>query len=52
MYQRRSGHTLTPLMEGKIQYRKMLKKHNFEVVRGELRARGLSEKFDSSTNLL
>ena len=50
MYQRRSGQTLTPLIEGKVQYGKMLKKHNMEAVQNELLARGLSDKFNNKTN--
>ena len=41
-YQRREGYTLTPLMAGKIQYGKMLKKDNMDAVREELTARSLS----------
>lgn len=50
VYQRRTGQTLTPLIEGKIQFGKMLKKHNMEAVKGELLARGLGDKFDNNTN--
>ena len=46
-FQRREGYTLTPLMEGKIQYGKMKKKDNMDAVRDELRVRCIS--FDSST---
>ena len=42
------GYHLTPLLCGKIQYAKMLKKHNFEQVRNECRARNLL--FDDKTN--
>ena len=48
VYQRRTGHTLTPLMLGKIQYHKMKKEHNISQVRKELTARNIS--FDSTTN--
>jgi len=50
VYQRRTGQTLTPLIEGKIQFGKMLKKHNMEAVKGELLARELGDKFDNNTN--
>ena len=46
-YQRRSGYTLTPLMQGKIQYGKMRKNDNIEAVREELKARLVD--FDSNT---
>ena len=38
-FQRREGYTLTPLLEGKIQYGKMKKKDNMDAVRDELKAR-------------
>ena len=44
IYERRTGQTLTPLMEGKIRYHKMLKKRNMVQVRGKLAVLGLSEK--------
>ena len=47
VHERRTGHTLTPLISGKIQYAKMLKKDNFEAVRNEMRARDLA--FDENT---
>ena len=39
VYSRRTGQTLTPLMLGKIQYGKLVKRHNIEAIRQELRAR-------------
>ena len=39
IYERRTGQTLTPLMNGKIQIHKMKKQHNMEAVRKELRLR-------------
>ena len=48
LYERRTGQTLTPLMDGKIQYHKMKKAHNLEAVRDELRERGCA--FDQTTN--
>ena len=50
VYERRSGQTLTPLIDGRIQYGKMLKKYNTEAIQGELQARGLGDKFDDKTN--
>ena len=50
VYQRRVGQTLTPLIEGQIQYGKLLKRFNFDAVRDELTERGLSDKFDRKTN--
>ena len=47
--QQRSGHTLTPLMEGKIQYYFLTAKDNIAQIRAELEARGLSDKFDEKT---
>ena len=38
-YQRRREVTLTPLIEGKIRYSKLLMSRNTEAVRGELRKR-------------
>ena len=38
-YQRREGYTLTPLMEGRIQYGLLKKADNTDAVRGELLAR-------------
>ena len=49
VYQQRVGQTLTPLIQGKIQYGKLLKKHNIEQVRCELIKRGEGEKFDERT---
>ena len=46
-FQRQEGYTLTPLMEGKIQYGKMKKLANIDPVRNELRAR--SVEFETST---
>ena len=40
-YQRREGYTLTPLMEGRIQYGLLLKTDNADAVRDELLARGV-----------
>eukprot|EP00957_Ditylum_brightwellii_P016552 1244250-Ditylum_brightwellii.AAC.1 len=48
VYQQRSGVTLTPLMEGKVQYHKMKKEHNIIAVREELCALGVP--FLPSTN--
>jgi len=48
VYERRTGQTLTPLMDGKIQYHKMKKAHNLEAVRNELRERGCA--FDQLSN--
>ena len=50
VYQRRVGQTLTPLIEGRIQYGKLLKRFNFDTVRDELTEQGLSNKFDRETN--
>ena len=36
IYERRQGQNLTPLLEGKIQYGKLLKAHNLEAVRDEV----------------
>ena len=47
-YERRTGQTLTPLMQGKIQYHKLKKAHNLEQVRNELKERELP--FDQTTN--
>ena len=47
--QQRSGHTLTPLMEGKIQYYFLTAKDNILQVRAALEERGLSDKFDDKT---
>ena len=44
------GQTLTPLIQGKIQYRKLKKKFNIEQVRCELCERGLNEKLDDKKN--
>ena len=41
VHKRRTGHTLTPLISGKIQYTKISKAHNIQAVRNELIARGL-----------
>ena len=49
-YQRRVGQTLTPLMQGKIQYGKLIKKYNIEQIRCELTTRGLNKHFDDETN--
>ena len=49
-YQRREGCTLTPLMEGKIQYGKMIKVHNIDAIRKELQAR--SATVDGNTGWL
>ena len=50
VHQRRVGQTLTPYMEGRIQYGKLLKKFNLDPIRNELTKRGLSDKFDDKTN--
>ena len=47
--QQHSGHTLTPLMEGKIQYYFLTAKDNISQIRAELEARGLSNKFNEKT---
>ena len=46
-FERREGYTLTPLMQGKIQYGKMRKKENMDAVREELRMRSVD--FESDT---
>ena len=46
-FQRREGYTLTPLMVGKIQYVKMLKRANIDAMREELTARSVT--FDIET---
>ena len=38
VYSRRIGHTLTPLMTGKIQYAKLKKISNMDAIKSELRA--------------
>ena len=48
VYERRTGQTLTPLMQGKIQYHKLKKAHNLAQIRNELTARQLS--FDQMMN--
>ena len=48
VYERRTGQTLTPLIQGKIQYHKMKKEHNVASVRNELVHRNIS--FDEGTN--
>ena len=50
IYQRRQGQSLTPLIEGKIQYAKMKKDFSIEQVRLELRARGLADNFTADTS--
>ena len=45
-FKRREGYTLTPLMQGKIQYGKMKKKDNIDAVREELKVRLVN--FDSN----
>ena len=42
VYERRQGQTLTPLLEGKIQYGKLLKAHNLDAVCAEVTARGIA----------
>ena len=37
VYSRRIGHTLTPLMTGKIQYAKLKKMNNMDSIKSELR---------------
>ena len=44
------GQTLTPLIEGQIQYGKLLKRFNVDAVRDKLTQRGLRDKFDVKTN--
>ena len=41
-YEQRTGHTLTPLIQGKIQCHKLKKAHSLDQVRKKLRERGLS----------
>ena len=41
VYKCRQGQTLTPLLEGKIQFGKLLKSHNLDAVRDEVTARGI-----------
>lgn len=48
-WERRTGETLPPLMEGKIQFGLLIKKYNMEQVRNELVERGLENKFDQTT---
>ena len=50
VYQHRVGQTLTPLIEGRIQYGKLLKRFNLDAVRDKLTKRGLRDKFDEKTN--
>ena len=47
VYERRTGQTLTPLIQGKIQYHKMKKDQNMIAVRNELLARNVM--FDDET---
>ena len=49
IYERRRGQTLTPLIQGTIQYSKMKRDHNIDFVREELRTRGLERSFDMRT---
>ena len=46
-FQRREGYTLTPLMQGKIQYGKLRKKYNMEAVSEELRKRSINHNHDT-----
>eukprot|EP00957_Ditylum_brightwellii_P190058 14468724-Ditylum_brightwellii.AAC.1 len=46
-YQRQTGTTLTPLLQGKIQYGKLHKKYNMEAVQEELLAHGVH--FEATT---
>ena len=39
VYERRTGQTFTPLLEGKIQYGKLLMAHNIDAVRAKVTAR-------------
>lgn len=48
VYERRTGQTLTPLLLGKIQYAKLIKKHNMQQIKDELNARGIT--YDHQTN--
>ena len=48
IYEHRTGQTLTPLIQGKIQYHKMKKEHNLASVRNELLQRNIS--FNEQTN--
>ena len=41
-YQIRTGTTLTPMMQGKIQYGKMKKGDNMEAIRREVTSRGIA----------
>ena len=50
VYQRRVGQTLTPLIEGQIQYGKLLKRFNLDAVMDKLTKQELRDKFDKKTN--
>ena len=50
VYERRTGETLTPLLQGRIQFHKMKKADNMDAVRNELIARGLQDRFTQNTN--
>lgn len=48
IYQRRTGQTLTPLIQGKIQFHKLKKKYNTKQIKDELVKRGI--EFDNRQN--
>lgn len=48
VYQRRTGETLTPLIQGKIQFHKLKKKFNIQQIRSELREREI--EFEQNEN--
>ena len=48
IYEHRTGQTLTPLIQGKIQYHKMKKEHNLAAVRNKLSERNIL--FNEQTN--
>lgn len=50
VYERRTGQTLTPLLDGRIQIGKLKKVHNMDAIRNELTARGMGERFNAATN--
>eukprot|EP00957_Ditylum_brightwellii_P016664 1252736-Ditylum_brightwellii.AAC.1 len=49
VYEERTGHTIAPLIQGKIQYSKMKKDNNIEAIQQELQVQGLRNKFDGNT---
>ena len=50
IYKKLTDQSLTPPLEGKIQYHKMKKNHNMEAVRDKLVARNLQASFTNENN--